>query len=318
MDVKSVAAFAKDVSDNVSRVIVGKEDAIKLVLCAILARGHILLEDVPGTGKTVMAKSLAKSLDADFARIQFTPDLLPTDVTGLSIWDAKAGEFTFKPGPVFTNILLADEINRATPRTQSALLECMEERQVTESGVTRKLAEPFLVVATQNPVEIQGTFPLPEAQLDRFLVRLKMGYPDTQGAMQILRRFISQSPLEELQPVVKREEIVEAQKALKDVEASTPVMAYITALCERTRQFEQVQLGVSPRGMLALLRASQAHALVEGRDFVTPDDVRAMAEPVLAHRIVVRGMYGRSGQGEMIVGEALKSTPVPTESPERA
>ena len=318
MDVKSVAAFAKNVSDNVSRVIVGKEDAIKLVLCAILARGHILLEDVPGTGKTVMAKSLAKSLDADFARIQFTPDLLPTDVTGLSIWDAKAGEFTFKPGPVFTNILLADEINRATPRTQSALLECMEERQVTESGVTRKLAEPFLVVATQNPVEIQGTFPLPEAQLDRFLVRLKMGYPDTQGAMQILRRFISQSPLEELQPGVKREEIVEAQKALKDVEASTPVMAYITALCERTRQFEQVQLGVSPRGMLALLRASQAHALVEGRDFVTPDDVRAMAEPVLAHRIVVRGMYGRSGQGELIVAEALKSTPVPTESPERA
>lgn len=318
MDVKSVAVFAKNVSDNVSRVIVGKEDAIKLVLCAILARGHILLEDVPGTGKTVMAKSLAKSLDADFARIQFTPDLLPTDVTGLSIWDAKAGEFTFKPGPVFTNILLADEINRATPRTQSALLECMEERQVTESGVTRKLAEPFLVVATQNPVEIQGTFPLPEAQLDRFLVRLKMGYPDTQGAMQILRRFISQSPLEELQPVVKREEIVEAQKALKDVEASTPVMAYITALCERTRQFEQVQLGVSPRGMLALLRASQAHALVEGRDFVTPDDVRAMAEPVLAHRIVVRGMYGRSGQGELIVAEALKSTPVPTESPERA
>lgn len=318
MDVKSVAAFAKNVSDNVSRVIVGKEDAIKLVLCAILARGHILLEDVPGTGKTVMAKSLAKSLDADFARIQFTPDLLPTDVTGLSIWDAKAGEFTFKPGPVFTNILLADEINRATPRTQSALLECMEERQVTESGVTRKLAEPFLVVATQNPVEIQGTFPLPEAQLDRFLVRLKMGYPDTQGAMQILRRFISQSPLEELQPVVKREKIVEAQNALKDVEASTPVMAYITALCERTRQFEQVQLGVSPRGMLALLRASQAHALVEGRDFVTPDDVRAMAEPVLAHRIVVRGMYGRSGQGELIVAEALKSTPVPTESPERA
>ena len=318
MDVKSVAAFAKNVSDNVSRVIVGKEDAIKLVLCAILARGHILLEDVPGTGKTVMAKSLAKSLDADFARIQFTPDLLPTDVTGLSIWDAKAGEFTFKPGPVFTNILLADEINRATPRTQSALLECMEERQVTESGVTRKLAEPFLVVATQNPVEIQGTFPLPEAQLDRFLVRLKMGYPDTQGAMQILRRFISQSPLEELQPGVKREEIVEAQKALKNVEASTPVMAYITALCERTRQVEQVQLGVSPRGMLALLRASQAHALVEGRDFVTPDDVRAMAEPVLAHRIVVRGMYGRSGQGELIVAEALKSTPVPTESPERA
>ncbi len=318
MDVKSVAEFAKQVSDNVNRVIVGKEEAIKLVLCAILARGHILLEDVPGTGKTVMAKSLAKSLDADFARIQFTPDLLPTDVTGLSIWDAKAGEFVFKAGPVFTNILLADEINRATPRTQSALLECMEERQVTESGTTRKLSEPFLVVATQNPVEIQGTFPLPEAQLDRFLVRLKMGYPDTQGAMQILRRFISQSPLEELKPVAKREDIVEAQNALVNVEASEAVMSYITALCERTRQFEEVQLGVSPRGMLALLRASQAHALVEGRDYVTPDDVRAMAEPVLAHRIVVRGMYGRSGQGEKIVADALKNTPVPTENPERA
>lgn len=318
MDTQAYAALAQRLTEGAARALTGKEKETRLLLCALAAGGHVLLEDVPGTGKTVMAKSLAKSLDADFARIQFTPDLLPTDVTGLSIWDAKAGEFTFKPGPVFTNILLADEINRATPRTQSALLECMEERQVTESGVTRKLAEPFLVVATQNPVEIQGTFPLPEAQLDRFLVRLKMGYPDTQGAMQILRRFISQSPLEKLQPVVKREEIVEAQKALKDVEASTPVMAYITALCERTRQFEQVQLGVSPRGMLALLRASQAHALVEGRDFVTPDDVRAMAEPVLAHRIVVRGMYGRSGQGELIVAEALKSTPVPTESPERA
>lgn len=318
MDVKNVAEFARQVSENVSRVIVGKEGAIKLVLCAILARGHILLEDVPGTGKTVLAKSLAKSMDADFSRIQFTPDLLPTDVTGLSIWDSKAGEFTFKPGPVFTNILLADEINRATPRTQSALLECMEERQVTESGVTRKLAEPFLVVATQNPVEIQGTFPLPEAQLDRFLVRLKMGYPDTQGALEILRRFIGASPLEELSPVVTRERIVEAQDALKLVRASAPVMAYIAALCERTRQFEQVQLGVSPRGMLALLRASQAHAMLDGRDFVTPDDVRAMAEAVLAHRIVVRGMYGRAGQGELIVEEALKSTPVPTESPERA
>ena len=318
MDVKEVAGFVKQVSDNVSRVIVGKEDAIKLVMCAILARGHILLEDVPGTGKTVLAKSLARSLDADFARIQFTPDLLPTDVTGLSIWDSKAGEFTFKPGPVFTNILLADEINRATPRTQSALLECMEERQVTESGVTRRLAEPFLVVATQNPVEIQGTFPLPEAQLDRFLVRLKMGYPDSQGNLEILRRFISASPLEELAPVVTREQIVEAQRALTLVRASDVVMGYISSLCERTRQFEQVQLGVSPRGMLALLRASQAHALTEGRDFITPDDVRAMAEAVLAHRIVVLGMYGRSGQGELIVQEALKSTPVPTESPERA
>lgn len=318
MDVKEVAGFVKQVSDNVSRVIVGKEDAIKLVMCAILARGHILLEDVPGTGKTVLAKSLARSLDADFARIQFTPDLLPTDVTGLSIWDSKAGEFTFKPGPVFTNILLADEINRATPRTQSALLECMEERQVTESGVTRRLAEPFLVVATQNPVEIQGTFPLPEAQLDRFLVRLKMGYPDSQGNLEILRRFISASPLEELAPVVTREQIIEAQRALTLVRASDVVMGYISSLCERTRQFEQVQLGVSPRGMLALLRVSQAHALTEGRDFITPDDVRAMAEAVLAHRIVVRGMYGRSGQGELIVQEALKSTPVPTESPERA
>ena len=318
MELKDIRALADNVRERIQKVIVGKSDTVELMLCAMIARGHVLLEDVPGTGKTVMAKSLAKSLDCAFSRIQFTPDLLPSDVTGLSIFNARTENFEFKPGPVFTNILLADEINRATPRTQSALLECMEERQVTESGVTRALDEPFLVVATQNPVETQGTFPLPEAQLDRFLIRLKLGYPDTQGAMQILRRFISDSPLEELKPVVKRADIVAAQSALKGVEASAPVMSYITALCERTRQLEQVQLGVSPRGMLALMRASQAHALVEGRDFVTPDDVRAMAEPVLAHRIVVRGMYGRSGQGELIVAEALKSTPVPTESSERA
>ena len=318
MELKDIRVLADNVRERIQKVIVGKSDTVELMLCAMIARGHVLLEDVPGTGKTVMAKSLAKSLDCAFSRIQFTPDLLPSDVTGLSIFNARTENFEFKSGPVFTNILLADEINRATPRTQSALLECMEERQVTESGVTRRLAEPFLVVATQNPVEIQGTFPLPEAQLDRFLVRLKMGYPDSQGNLEILRRFISASPLEELAPVVTREQIVEAQRALTLVRASDVVMGYISSLCERTRQFEQVQLGVSPRGMLALLRASQAHALTEGRDFITPDDVRAMAEAVLAHRIVVRGMYGRSGQGELIVQEALKSTPVPTESPERA
>ena len=317
LEPRAVAELARKIKDNVSRVIVGKGEIIDMVLCAILARGHILLEDVPGTGKTVMAKSLAKSIDARFARLQFTPDLLPTDVTGLSIWDAGAGEFRFKAGPVFTNILLADEINRATPRTQSALLECMEERQVTEGGVTRPLDEPFLVIATQNPVEIQGTFPLPEAQLDRFLVRLKMGYPDKREALDILKRFISDSPIDELAAVVNAGDVIAAQNSLKYITASEPVMAYIAALCERTRQFEEVQLGASPRGMLALLRASQAHALLAGRDYVTPDDVRALAVSVLAHRIVVRGMYGRSGQGESIVEQALKTVPVPTESAER-
>ncbi len=309
------AAFIKRVEENIARVIVGKGDVIETLMAALIAKGHVLLEDVPGTGKTMLCKSLAKSLDCRFTRIQFTLDLMPSDVTGTSVYQPATGEFCFQPGPVFTNILLADEINRATPRTQSALLECMEERQVTESGVTRKLEEPFLVVATQNPVEIQGTFALPEAQLDRFLMRLSMGYPEGSEAVEILTRFLQNDPAETLSPVASGADLLEAQAACPNVQVSTPVMEYIAALCEYTRKLPQALLGASPRGMLALMRASQALAIIRGRDFVTPDDVKTLAVPVLAHRVIVRGAYGKSGAGQTAVLEALKAVPVPTEDP---
>ena len=318
MELKDIRVLADNVLERIQRVIVGKSDTVELMLCAMIARGHVLLEDVPGTGKTVMAKSLAKSLDCAFSRIQFTPDLLPSDVTGLSIFNARTENFEFKPGPVFTNILLADEINRATPRTQSALLECMEERQVTESGVTRSLDEPFLVVATQNPVETQGTFPLPEAQLDRFLMKLRPGYPNTDEAMAILDRFIQNNPLETLTPCAAAADIRAAQALIGTVHVSEPVRRYMVALVEKTRELPEVQTGVSPRGLLALLRACQSWAAMHGRDFVTPDDVKALAVPVLAHRIILGGLYGRSTKSEEVVREALSQTAAPVESGERA
>ncbi len=318
MERKDIQALAKRVGEQIHKVIVGGDETLELMLCAMIARGHVLLEDVPGTGKTVMAKSLARSLDCGFARIQFTPDLLPSDVTGLSVYNAQKGEFEFKPGAVFTNILLADEINRATPRTQSALLECMEERQVTVDGVTRKLDEPFLVIATQNPIETQGTFPLPEAQLDRFLMKLRPGYPTTENALLILNRFIENNPLEELTPCASGADIQEAQKLFSGAYVSEPVRRYIVAICEKTRELPSVRMGVSPRGMLALLRASQALALIRSRDFVTPDDVKALALPVLGHRIVLGGMYGRTAKIEDVLSEVLASVAAPTESCERA
>lgn len=318
MELRDIQGLAQNVRERIQRVIVGKSDTVELMLCAMIARGHVLLEDVPGTGKTVMAKSLARSLDCAFSRIQFTPDLLPSDVTGLSIFNARIEDFEFKSGPVFTNILLADEINRATPRTQSALLECMEERQVTEGGVTRPLDEPFLVVATQNPVETQGTFPLPEAQLDRFLMKLRPGYPDTDEALSILDRFISNNPLEKLTPCASAEDIKAAQALIGTVHVSEPVRRYMVALVEKTRELPEVETGVSPRGLLALLRACQAWAAMHGRDFVTPDDVKALAVPVLAHRIILGGLYGRSTKSEEVVREALHQITAPVESGERA
>jgi len=316
MQASFAAAFAKKVQENIGRVIVGREDAIEKMTAALIARGHVLLEDVPGTGKTVLSKSLAKSLSCRFSRIQFTPDLMPSDITGASVYQPSTGEFEFKPGPVFTNILLADEINRATPRTQSALLECMEERQVTADGVTRKLTEPFLVVATQNPVEIQGTFALPEAQLDRFLMRLSMGYPEGDEGVRILSRFMTDDPMAELSAVATAEDLIRAQAACPHVQVSEPVMRYIAQLCEQTRKPAQVMLGVSPRGMLALMRASQALAIIRGRDFVTPDDIKALAVPVLSHRVIVRGVYGKTGAAQDIILDALKTVPVPTEEPD--
>jgi len=310
-----IAGLAARVQENIHRVIVGKAETTELLLASLIAGGHVLLEDVPGTGKTVLAKSLARSLDCGFARIQFTPDLLPADITGTSVYHMHEEAFRFEPGPVFTHVLLADEINRATPRTQAALLECMEERQVTEGGVTRALDAPFIVIATQNPIEIQGTFPLPEAQLDRFLMRLTPGYPSTGEAVVMLDRFIAANPLEALAPAAGREAILEAQQTFVGTQVSQPVRQYIVALCERTRVYEQVQLGASPRGMLALLRAAQALACVRDRSFVTPDDIKALAEPVLAHRIIVRGMYGQAAAAKQVVRQALADTPAPTERP---
>ena len=305
--------IAEKIGANVASVIVGKQEITRLALTCIFSQGHILLEDVPGTGKTVLAKSIARSMDCSFKRIQFTPDLLPTDVTGLSIFNQKELSFEFKPGAVFASVVLADEINRATPRTQSSLLECMEERQVTVDGKTYPMARPFLVFATQNPVEIQGTFPLPEAQLDRFMMRLKMGYTDTQGAQEILKRFLRDDPLAKIEPVATAEEIVDAQEEVKTIHVSDAVIEYIIDLCERTRKAEQVALGVSPRGSLALMRACQAWTAMDGRDFVTPDDVKKLAVPVLAHRIVVKGAYGRVDKSEQVVQDVLRQTPVPTE-----
>ena len=313
LQAEEVAALAQRIADQIARVIVGREEMIRLLLAAVIARGHVLLEDVPGTGKTVTARSFARCVDGKFSRIQFTPDLLPADITGTRVYRQDRGEFVFHEGPVFTNILLADEINRATPRTQSALLECMEERQVTENGVTHALPEPFLVIATQNPIEIQGTFPLPEAQMDRFLMRLTPGYPDHEEAMRILDRFRRDEPMKHLSPVCDCKTLTEAQNALPLCEAEESVRGYIVSLCEEIIRDERTMLGVSPRGMLALMRASQALALIQGRAFVTPDDVRRLAEPVLAHRIFARGYASPADQAKQIVRDALQTVPVPTE-----
>ena len=308
---QDVAKLAANIKENISRVIVGKDHETELILAAMLSGGHILLEDVPGTGKTTLAKSLAKSLSCAFARVQFTPDLLPADVTGTRVFQQKTGDFTFLKGPVFTNILLADEINRATPRTQSALLECMEERQITEGGVTYKLDTPFLVIATQNPVETQGTFPLPEAQLDRFLIRLSLGYPTRDEAVYLMQRFIQNNPLADLTPVAAQEDIAQAVKLIASCQVSESVMRYMAELYEAARNPEQVRLGPSPRALLALMRACQALAAIRGRDYVIPDDVKELAVPVLAHRVILRGMYEQNS--ESFIKGLIGKVSVPTE-----
>ena len=314
MKATEIKALADALRANIAKVVVGKEDVVDKVLAALLAGGHVLLEDVPGTGKTLLSRALAASMDGRFSRIQFTPDLLPADVTGMAVFSPKSENFTFKPGPIFANIVLADEINRATPRAQSAMLECMEEKQVSSDGTTYPLPAPFFVIATQNPVETQGTFPLPEAQLDRFMVQLSMGYPTREEQTAILQRFMQESPQESLRPVANAEQIVQAQKAVHSVRVASELLDYIGALCEKTRALDDALLGASPRAALALMRVSQSLAAIRGRDYVTPEDIKTMAEPVLAHRLILRTAYGRRGRAAEAVGEVLASVPVPTET----
>lgn len=306
------------IKDNVSNVIIGKEQVTELLLTALAAGGHVLLEDVPGTGKTVLAKSLAKSMDLSFGRIQFTPDLLPSDVTGLSYYNQEKGTFVFKEGPVFTNLLLADEINRATPRTQSSLLECMGERQVTVDGVTRPLGAPFFVIATQNPVETLGCYPLPEAQMDRFLMRISMGSLSEEEERQMIDRFINASPLETIKTVCSLDEVVALQDECRNIYVHADLRNYIVSLVQGTRKYgsssgtaRTIAEGVSPRGTLALLRAAQGYAMVQGRDFVAPEDIKTVAVPVLAHRMIADSAYTQ--QKESLIHELLGSIALPTE-----
>ena len=308
-DIRTVAGR---MIDNVATVIVGKRDAIELVVVALLSNGHILIEDVPGVGKTTLAKAIARSVGLSFKRVQFTPDLLPSDVTGVTIFNQKTREFEFREGPVMAQIVLADEVNRATPKTQSALLEAMEERQITVDGVTYALPEPFLVLATQNPIEYEGTFPLPEAQLDRFLMRVNLGYPDRQDELQVLATRQREQPIDDVQQVVTLEEVFAAQEAVKDVYVDPLVSNYIVDIARATREHADVYLGASPRGSLGLFRAGQGLAAVSGRDYVVPDDVKRLAESVLSHRVIVSPAARiRSVDTRAIVAGILDYVPVP-------
>ncbi len=294
-------------TENLARTIVGKTEAIRLVLVALLGGGHALLEDVPGVGKTLLAKSLARSVDGKFQRLQCTPDLLPTDITGTNIWNPKSGEFSFLPGPIFANVLLADEINRATPRTQSALLEVMEEHQVTVDGVSRPVPQPFFVIATQNPIEYQGTFPLPEAQMDRFMLSLSLGYPSEAEELQMLQNLQSSVKVADLQPCITLAEVDALRDICSKVKVDTSLQQYILDLVRATRQDEEISLGVSPRGSVALQRATQALAFILGRDYAIPDDVKFLVPHVLCHRLIPRG--GRSAR--TVVERLLRTVPIP-------
>ena len=312
--IKNVRDLAIRVRENVQRVIVGKSESIDLAVIALLCRGHVLIEDVPGTGKTTLTKALAASLNCEFHRIQFTPDLVPSDVLGINYFNMRSGEFEFRPGPIFSQVLLADEINRATPRTQSALLEAMQERQASIDGVTSALPDPFIVMATLNPIEMEGTFPLPEAQLDRFLLRVNLGYPTLEEESAMLMRFQSMQTLDTISSVAGPEEILEAQHAVEQVRMEPNVRDYLLAIIAATRTHSQLRLGASPRASLSLQHAAQARAAMADRDYVIPDDIKEMANPVLAHRVVIESSAGLRGRTrDNVISEILGSIKVPIE-----
>ncbi|MBM7714346.1 MoxR family ATPase [Siminovitchia sp. FSL H7-0308] len=302
----------KKVIQNIEKVIIGKTEVARLSIVALLAEGHVLLEDVPGLGKTMLVKALAKSVDADFKRIQFTPDLLPSDVLGVSIYNPKEMAFSFRPGPIVGNIVLADEINRTSPKTQSALLEAMEEKSVTIDGATLHMEKPFFVMATQNPVEYEGTYPLPEAQLDRFLLKLKMGYPEANEEVELLTRVQKVPPIDYLEPVISLEELRHLQRQVKDIFAEETIKQYIVDLAIKTRSHPDIFLGISPRGSIALLKAAQAYAFISGRDFIIPDDVQYLAPYVFSHRILLQSEAKYRGvSAESLIGELVKSVDIP-------
>lgn len=313
MTAESIRSKAEAIRDNIGKVIVGKKNEIELLLTALISGGHVLIEDNPGMGKTMLANSLARSISAGFSRIQFTPDLLPSDLTGINYFNQKQNEFVFRKGPLFSNIILADEINRATPRTQSALLESMEEKQITIDNTTYKLEPPYMVIATQNPIEITGTFPLPEAQLDRFLIKISIGYPDTEEAYNILERFKSGSPLDTITPAASKDDVLEMQKYYNTIRVHTDIFKYIVSICEATRKHKDILMGASPRGSQALLKTAMARAVIKGRDYVTPDDVKYMSMSVLPHRMIPSGMESVKGGTAEIVKEILSKVEAPTE-----
>jgi MoxR-like ATPase len=317
MQPSSVQGLSTQVIDNVERVIVGKRRELELVLVALLCRGHVLIEDVPGVGKTVLAKAVSRTIGSSFKRIQFTPDLLPSDVTGVSIFNPQSSRFEFRAGPIFAQMVLADEINRATPKTQSALLEAMEEAQVTVDGVTHRLPDPFIVLATENPIDYEGTFPLPEAQLDRFLLRLSLGYPGRNGEMEMLDRQHRAHPLDSLEQSVPVDQLIAAQQGVKDVRVDQAISAYIVSIVDATRRHEDVQLGASPRGSLALYNAARAYAAIQGRSWVIPDDVKFLAETTLAHRVIVTPSARiRNVDSRMVVHDIVRTLPVPGAQPD--
>jgi MoxR-like ATPase len=309
---QNAQSIADRVLQNVRQVIVGKDDEIRMTLVGLLCEGHLLIEDVPGVGKTMLARAIARSVGCSFRRVQFTPDMLPSDVTGVSIFNQKTMEFEFRPGPIMAQIVLTDEINRATPKTQSALLEAMEERQITVDGITHEMARPFLVLATQNPIEYEGTFPLPEAQVDRFMMRIRLGYPSKANEIDVLNRQAERHPISALQQVVTVEELIEAQRAVRTVYVDDLVKSYIVDLVTMTRDHPDIYLGASPRGSIALFNAIRAWAAIEGRDFVLPDDVKLLAEPTLAHRLIISPSARiKNVSAQQVVDDALRHTPVP-------